>query len=384
MRVKRLVACLSLLAALLLAGCRASPFTASTGRNFFPVGLYCVNRTNDFAAVRAAGFNVITGPAKREFFDAAQAVGLKVLAAPGTTAGPNFNAADARAAIKTVGNHPALWAWYLSDEPDLNLISPTDVRAAQNFVKSLCPAKPTALVIYKGANARHYANISDVMMIDRYPIPWLPLANFGQHVEMTRLALPPPKPLVAVIQAFDWNTDRASLPDVKDTPLRPPTHAELRCMTYEALARGANGLFYFAFDTGAWQMRKQPETWTALKNVVAEVNARKPLFQAEPIWWPKQEHFADSARRFNAALQTSVTSCLLRVRTGNDGLPSGDYILAVNNTEQPQTWSFTLPPGSNLAAPVPVLDESRVLMPRTNWVTEEFAPYAVHVFGPLK
>lgn len=383
MRVKRPAHWLPWLAALLIAGCRTAPSTHSAGHGFFPIGLYGVGRTNDFATVRAAGFNVITGPATQEFFDAAQANGLKVLAAPGTTAGPNFDAMQARAAIKSVGGNPALWAWYLVDEPDLNLISPDDVRRAQRFVKSLSP-QPTALVIYKGGNARHYANIADVMMIDRYPIPWLPLANFGQHVEMTRLALPPEKPLVAVIQAFDWSTDCGSLPDEKDTPLRPPTYAELRCMTYEALARGANGLFYFAFDTGAWKIREQPETWRALTNVVAEVNARSPLFQAQPIWWPRQERFADSAHRFNAALQISVTSRLLRVRAGNAALPAGDYILAVNNTEWPQTWSFALPPGANPAVPVSVLGEGRALTPQAGWVTEEFSPYGVHVFGPLK
>lgn len=384
MRVKRLVTPLSWLAALLIAGCRTAPPTAAAERNFFPIGIYCVDRTNDFAKVRAAGFNVITGPATREFLDAAQAQGLRVLARPGTVAGPEFDAGRARETIGAVGRHPALWAWYLADEPDLNLISPEDVRRAHRFVKSLCPTKPTALVIFKGGNARHYANIADVTMIDRYPIPWLPLANFGQHVEMTRLALPPKQLLVAVIQAFDWNTDRGSLPNEKDTPLRPPTYAELRCMTYEALARGANGLFYFAFDTGAWKMREQPETWGALTNIVAEVNARRPLFQAETIWWPKQEHCADPAHRFNAALQVSVTSCLLRVRAGNAALPVGDYILAVNNTEQPQTWSFTLPPEANPAMPVPVLGEGRTLTPQADWVTEEFVPYGVHVFGPLK
>ena len=48
-------------------------------------------------------------------------------------------------------------------------------------------------------------------------------------------------------------------------------------MTYEALARGATGLFYFAFDAG-WKMREHPETWAALTNVVREINERLPLF----------------------------------------------------------------------------------------------------------
>lgn len=370
-------------AALCLTGCR-TPAPVATARDFFPIGLYAVGDTNDFAAVRAAGFNVVTGPASRKFFAAAQANGLKILASPGTTAGPKFDAAKARATVTSLGAHPALWAWYLVDEPDLNLISPAQVRAAHACVKSLCPAKPTALVLYRGDSAQHFANIADVTMLDRYPIPWLPLANFGQHVEMARLALPPEKPLVAVIQAFDWNTDRASLHAEQHTPLRPPTEAELRAMTYDALARGANGLFYFAFDTGRWKIREQPETWDGLKRVVAEVNERLPLFRAGQLWWPREQKFADPARRFNAALQSAVTARLLRVRPGNAALPAGDYILAVNTTEQAHTFSFTLPPENVQAAAVPVLDEGRSLAPTSGWVTDGFAALAVHVYGPLR
>lgn len=370
-----------LLAVMSLTGCRTAPPTAVTARDFFPIGLYSVGDTNDFAAVRAAGFNVVTGPAAREFLDAAQANGLQVLASPGTTAGPKFDATKARATVNSLGAHPALWAWYLVDEPDLNQISPAQVRAAHACVKSGSSAKPTALVLYRGDSAQHFANLADVTMLDRYPIPWLPLANFGQHVEMARLALPAGKPLVAVIQAFDWSTDRASLRDEKNTPLRPPTEAELRCMTYDALARGANGLFYFAFDTSFWKIREHPAVWDGLQRVVAEVNARLPLFRAEQLWWPREQRFADPARRFNAALQSAVTARLLRVRAGNAAVPAGDYILAVNTTEQAQTFSFTLPPENTKAAAVPVLDEGHSIAPAAGWVTDEFAPLAVHVYA---
>lgn len=383
MRVKRLVASLLLLAALLVTSCRALGPTTSTGRDFFPVGIYCVDDTNDFATVKAAGFNLVTCPATRNHLDAAQANGLKVFAQPNTPAGKIFDDVVASKAIAQFDKHPALWAWYLVDEPDLNLISPDAVSRAADFIRSLHPTKPLALTVMRGNTARTYADSADLVLIDRYPIPWLPLASFGQQVELARLATPPAKPVIAIVQAFDWNTDRASLPDEKDTPLRPPTFAELRCMTYDALARGANGLFYFAFDTGTWKIREQPETWSALQKVVAEVNARRPLFQAEQIWWPKQQQFADPTQRFNAALQSSITSCRLRVLAGDKNFPHGDYLLTVNTTDRAQTWSVSLPP-ENAIADVPVFDEDRTLLPQAGWVTVEFAPYAVHIFGPLK
>ena len=368
-------------------GCRSSPLKPDT--SFYPIGIYSVPATNDFDTVRQGGFNVITGPAEQGFLDAAQKAGLKVLSVPGgTQAGAHFNPAAATISVRSLDAHPALWAWYLSDEPDLNLISPDAVVAAQRVVKAAGARKPTALVIYQGYSALDYANLADITMVDRYPIPWLPLANLGQHVEMVRLALGKEKPLIAVIQAFDWTSDKEALPDEKN--LRPPTYQEMRCMTYDALARGANGLFYFAFDAG-WRMREHPETWSALSNIVQEVNTRLPLFTARRQWWPKAHQFGDPAQRYNAALQSSISSVLLRAVKGNAAIPAGDYILAVNNTPKPIDYSFALPkegsgrpqPLTKPQAAVPVIGELRALRPEGRRLKDSFGPYAVHIYGPL-
>ena len=365
---------------------RVAPGEASPA--FYPVGIYGVGSTNDFPMVKQAGFNVVMGPLDKSYLDAAQAAGLKVLAGPDTCAGVGFDAKAAKRAVKNFDRHPALWAWYLSDEPDLNRIPPEAVVTAQRTVKEAGARKPPALVIYQGYSALDYANLADITMVDRYPIPWLPLANLGQHVEMVRLALGKEKRLIAVIQAFDWTSDKQSLPDEKN--LRPPTYQEMHCMTYDALARGANGLFYFAFDAG-WRMREHPDTWNALSNIVQEVNTRLPLFLAQPRWWPKAHQFGDPAERFNAALQSSISSVLLRAVKGNAAIPAGDYILAVNNTPKPIEYSFSLPPGGSakpkpLAKPqadVLVIGELRSLRPEEGRLKDSFGAYAVHIYGPL-
>jgi hypothetical protein len=347
--------------------------------SFYPLGIFSDATTNSFATLREAGFNIVQGPAQKGFLDAASASGLKVLASPGTSAGTNFNALTAQRVVAAIDSHPALWAWYLVDEPDLNRVSPTDVIAAHRFLRRSGARKPTALVIYQGATALHYANIADITMIDRYPIPWLPLANVPQHVQKVRLALGKTKPLIAVIQTFDWNAYAEQLPGEKD--LRPPTYEELRCMTYCALAQRATGLFYFAFETPKWKMEEQPETWDATKKVLREVNERLPLFQAEHLWWPVIHQFGDPTIRFNEALESSITSTLLRVRRGNDAIPPGEYILAVNTTNRKQTYSFWLP--ERRTGAVWVLGENRLIAIQNTWVTDRFEPYAVRVFEVL-
>lgn len=356
------------------AGCR-HPQAA-----FYPLGLYGVGNTNDFAAVRQAGFTIVVGPARRAYLDAAQAAGLKVLASPGTWAGPRFDAPLARRTVRELDAHPALWAWYLCDEPDLQLISPAEVRQAEQFLKSLPTRKPTALVLYKGASALDYGNITDILMVDRYPIPWLPLANFGQNVRQARLALGPRKPLVAVIQAFDWSYYRHLLR--VEEPLRPPSLAELRCMTYLALALRADGLFYYTFDAGGWKIRDHPETWAALQAAAREVHDRRPLFEAEHVWWACDYRFEPWRKGFNEALEPSLALALLRVRGDEESMAAGDYLLAVNTTPEPLHCRFTAPRAD--AQRLPVLGQETFVEVSDGWVEETFPPYEVRVYGPLR
>lgn len=361
------------LLALSMTGC------TSHGLRFYPIGIYGVPTTNELAIVHEAGFNVVAGPARKNYLDAARKFDLKVMASAGTSAGTGFNSAVAQSTVNAFDSHPALWAWYLVDEPDLNRVDPAHVLNANRFLKNLPARKPTVLVIYQGYTALDYANITDILMIDRYPIPWLPLANVAQHVQMTRLAIGKKKPLIAVIQAFDWSAYPQQLSGEKN--LRPPSYEELRCMVYCALAKRANGLFFFAFEGGDWKIRDHPQVWEDTQRVVREVRERLPLFEANHLWWPFYARFQDPSIRFNEALESSITVSLVRVQKGNETILAGDYVLAVNTTDKHHVYSFTLP-HIKIGA-VEVLGENRLIAILQGWVEDEFAPYAIHVYGPF-
>ena len=368
---------LGLLAAAVLAlgtaGCRV------TRPDAYPIGLYSVGSVTNLAEIADAGFSLVAGPARRGFLDAAKANGIGVMASPGSTAGAHFNAAKVRSTVAKLDGHPALWSWYLIDEPDMHSVSPEKVKAAHRFVKRLGATKPTSLVLYQGDSAKWYGDIADITMVDRYPVPWLPLANFSQHIHKTRLATNAERPLIAVIQSFDWTAHQSKLPGEEN--LRPPTERELRSMTYSSLARGANGIFYYSYADMRLKERKYPELWESLKRVVGEVRRREALFAAEHVWWPKAHHFENQDTRFNAALEASVQSVLLQVNRGDGLLPPGHYILAVNTTSLPHTYRFRLP--WETTGQVPVLDEGRHATTDGSWVVNRYAPFAVHVYGPL-
>ncbi len=363
----------SALLALGTAGCRV------TRPDAYPIGLYSVGSVTNLAEIADAGFSLVAGPARRGFLDAAKANGIGVIASPGSSAGEHFNAAKVRSTVAKLDGHPALWSWYLIDEPDMHSVSPEKVKAAHRFVKRLGATKPTSLVLYQGDSAKWYGDIADITMVDRYPVPWLPLANFSQHIHKTRLATNAERPLIAVIQSFDWTAHQSMLPGEEN--LRPPTERELRSMTYSSLARGANGIFYYSYADMRLKERKYPELWKSLKRVVGEVRRREALFAAEHVWWPKAHHFENQDTRFNAALEASVQSVLLQVKRGDGLLPPGHYILAVNTTSLPHTYRFRLP--WETTGQVPVLEEGRHATTDGSWVVDRYAPFAVHVYGPL-
>ena len=358
----------------LVSGC------SSPGKHEFALGIYSVPKAA-LPDVRAAGFNLVTGPADHRFLDAAQRAHLRVLASPGTSAGKNFSADRARAAVKELDAHPALWAWYLVDEPDLNGVSPGEVRQANGFLKNAGAKKPTALVLYQGGEALDYGSLADITMIDRYPVPWLPLANFPQHVRMARLAVGQKRPLIAVIQAFDWECYPKLMP--KKSEFRPPTYEELRCMTYCALARQANGIFYYCYDDGKWRMMERPETWTALKRVTTEVRQRMPLFGARRVWWPYVHEYDDTMAGFSETLESSIIPTLLQVDKGNVAVPRGLYLLAVNSTDRTLHYRITLP-DKTTSERVPVVGEARTIALQDNWAEDNFGPFDVHIYGPIR
>jgi len=284
---------------------------------------------------------------------------------------------ETRLALRSADDHPALWAWYLADEPDLHRVNPRIVAETHRRWKAAGVRKPTVVVLNNARNAIDYERGADLLMIDRYPIPWLPVADFAKHLELMRATMHA-RPWIAVIQAFDWNAYRELLG--LPTPGRPPTQAEMRCMTYLALAHGARGVFYYEFD-GRWNLKQHPETWQALQLVVREISSRRALFQAERKWWARRHIFGDLSTQFNEALDSSVQSVLLHVRHGSLEIPRGDYILAINTTGHTIDYQFTAPWA--LPAGVEVVGEQRGLAPIGGWVRDRFSPFAVHIYGPM-
>ena len=335
---------------LLVAGmCVATLVNAEGGSSdFFPIGLYGVRNPGDLEIVQQAGFNSVVGPANQDFLDKAQALGLKVMASPGSSAGKSFNASSTLEKVKTFDAHPALWSWYLVDEPDMHRTPPWKVAMDQRMLKNLHAKSPISLVLYNGVNVPDYGNIPDILMVDNYPIPWMPLAHFAQHLRWARQAVSKEKPVFAVLQAFDWYYFREVVPGV--TEFRAPTFEELQCMTFMALAQGMDGLIYYTLRAREWDLLKQPDVWNGLQQVIRSVKENDYLFTSKRRWWiPNYEIFPFELRR-SASLERSISMTLF------EDVEGIIHLLLINTTPHALTLKLELPESKNRWASVFQID----------------------------
>ena len=370
---------LFLVAMLFIGGaCREVP-KQSAKTDFYPLGIYGVT-SNDFGVVSAAGFNLVFTAPDAAVIETAARQGLRVIAYPPALEKTHAASAANAERVRQADKHPGVWAWYLADEPEMRHVPPENLRERRQTLRDAGARKPAAVVFYRAGEAVHYADASDIVMVDSYPVPWQPLAVAGARWRTGRLTAGAGKPFIAVLQAFDWNAHPDLLPGEKN--LRPPNAAELRCMVYQALAQGADGLFFYSFDSGPWKLREQPATWDALRGVIGEVNDRRGLFLAERLWWPRTIDLGNHADRVNATWDASIEPVLLRVTVPSRAMPTGDYLLCVNTTPAPQLLSFGVP-AKGLDS-LPVLGEERYLPVVDGAALDDFAPYAVHIYGPFR
>jgi hypothetical protein len=360
---------LTLFSAFLIGCC-----TSSEG--FYPLGIYDPGTTNDFKEIHTAGFNLITGSPDEATLREARLNNLRVLVSIGPLMESPFSAAKAAATIRKLDPDPGLWAWYISDEPDFNAISPSRVKSANRWIKRLAK-KPTALVVSQGAFAIDYLDVG-IMMVDRYPIPWLPLANVAQNLQLARLAIGQKKQLIAVIQAFDWKYHREVIGS--RASFRPPSYDELRCMVYSASVEGANGLLFFSYDDKKWRMTDHPQTWADVRMVVREVNQRLPLFSSRHLSTGLDRMQLTDESGLNEVWENAVRTVLVDVRHGNDTIQPGIYLIAVNTVARKLPLKIKI---STSGFIVNVFEEGRVLPLLGGFLSDEIGGYGVHVYGPI-
>ncbi len=250
----------------------------------FPVCMYGVNDPQDVPTLKKAGFSCFQTYRREpellnQLAEAAQKEGMKTLFYP-------WKMLDENKFVQEAQNWPVL-AWYLVDEPDVARWSRERVAKSHTRSKEAFPNHPTAIVVGQGKTAVPFYDLSDVFMVDWYPVPHLPLTSLGDQVALARAEIQktdrPDKPLWAVVQLFDWKEYKQYRPD-NDRIGRFPTQEELRFMSYDSIMNGATGLFYFIFTTNGNPLPSaQPEYWARIVPVTQEISSFRPVLEGGKV-----------------------------------------------------------------------------------------------------
>ena len=326
--------------------------TLVDGKPFFPLGMYFRNRdlnASNLAHYVEGPFNCVMPYAPKGLtekdIETYRAAGLKVIfdLRHGTTDADGAEAWVRETVAKFKGN-PALLAWYTNDERPVADIPKLAFR--QRLLEEIDPDHPTWSVQDVFSEARQYMGTYDVLGMDPYPIPKKPIgtaiSSMRQGLEGTFAS----RAVWQVPQAFGWGWLKR-----KETKgQRAPTQREMANMTWQAIAGGANGIVYYAFQH-LYEKHDDPAdafapAWTRTKAAAAEVKKYESVLLSgeEP---PKVAGATEA----------------LAVRTWRH---EGDtYLLAVNCTTNAQTATLTLPgkAGTLVSAdfgPAPKIEGGRI------------------------
>jgi len=359
----------ALFAALCAAGC------AHRTREF-QVGMF-YPPPEAFPALADAGFNVVAAPADRAVLDAARQHGLRVLANPHLPSAASHQGVPEQ--IKTLDAHPALWSWFLFDEPDLHRVSPAQVSREKRRLAQHA-RKPVMVILSAGSSVEKYRGVAELLAVDWYPVNWSPLATIAREMRLARAALRGGE-FFAVIQAFDWSKFPHLLRHAD--PLRPPSPEEVRCMSYLALMQGASGIFFYAWRDTSWNLEEHPALRDALLSLGAELRANAPIFSRRVDWWPaRMVYHGGPEAMHNDIFEARVALALFESKPKSGGGARGYYLIAANTSAEPVDFSFKLP--FDGVRDLNAFCAGGAFTENAGWVRKTYAPFEVCLFGPIQ
>ena len=259
------------------------------GKPFFPLGAYHV-RQEDLQTIKDGGMNLgipFTATFPPGWSRPSDGVGyLEKCAAVGLMGVAIGGHKDALAHYR---GHPEVLFWYVDDEPGGEGRQPADILKRYEDWAATDPTHPMFLLHNKPAEFMRYAPACDVFACDPYPIRRAGPADLMHVVRYTEGAVAAVfdrKPVWVALQCYTVRAVSEAGKSQDGLP-RLPTQDELRCMSYLALAGGARGLLYYAFDDTYYnngQIRgvnigkEHPEFWAQMTQVMKELGGQQRLW----------------------------------------------------------------------------------------------------------
>ena len=178
--------------------------------------------------------------------------------------------------VKSLADHPALLAWYLSDET--TRVNIPQVVHLRQVVSTADPYHPTLGVSCYPADLTAYGNTADIIAVDPYPIgdTGRPVRGEPQSLEgmfdLMNGVRDNRQIMWIVPQAFSWGGYRTSSAAAFHQ-WRHPTAEEIRAMPLLAALHGAKGFIFYSYCPRGVEYSAEYEKirWGAIRNSVKEL-----------------------------------------------------------------------------------------------------------------
>lgn len=266
--------------------------------------------------------------------------------------------------VNAIKHHPAICAWYLWDEPDLQRVLHERFARAYREIRRADPYHPIIQLPAHIWGVHAFADTCDVLMPDPYPWfvegpePTRPIRVTSQYMAACRQAVQDNR-FHDVVKSW-WITPQSADWATHDPKGRTPNLTELRCQQLQAFIGGARGLLWY---TDRFR-ENSVDLAIGLPFLGREAGRlREALLAPEQSSGLKIQ--ADHPEHLHAAVRRT---------------PDGHwYLLAVNTRVGEQNGvRFQLP---DLAGrTLYVVSENRSLAAENGSFTDDFARYEGHVY----
>ncbi len=314
-----------------------------------------------YARIRKAGFNGIlahpdwTTPRQPDrharmlaAYDCAQKHGLYMIHAIKYQLNDNKNAIvkykNARGVhvstsemVKSLKDHPALLAWYISDENPLSELGA--IQQLRERIAEADPDHPSITLTNISSNFKAFAATGDIISGDSYPVGST-AKQCGEEqfdgglMDYINQSMATNLPVWNTIQMFSWGEY------YKNVPLRHPTVKEMRSMILTTAICGAHGYMFYAYHPVMYMSRE--------KDPAAAERQWKNVTEVVQMLRGMEDYLLSDAKAPEATVG-KIKGCPVQARAF--ALENGK-VMAVISASGPgkSTAEITIPGKSNLAS----------------------------------
>lgn len=233
-------------------------------------------------------FDLITCDAEKALLDKVHAAGLRCLvgfwltkrAADDPAAWATF-LDKLRAQVGQLRDHPAVYAWYPVDQPDLHRISPAQAMAAASVIRGLDRGHPILTALFEPDRWSDYFDTADIIALTPYLLRRAgggsdPPTKVTDTIRQLRRDLRHrgvDKDIWAILGAFELKAKR---PELRPAPYHKPSPAEWQEMVSLALVEGVGGIAAFTARLDdhdySWTITSDPQLWDAVRKLPSRIS----------------------------------------------------------------------------------------------------------------